>query len=269
MNNIELEQKRQRIEKWAKIIGLATAGFLFAPFAVATISGLASLITVGIIGLLTVNVGVPWFAMKLANWRLKVLKAEAAENPIETLENQYKERETALFEIRNNLQEFHGVVQSLYDEIKEHNSKYPNRPSQFQEKYEKMKQLLAIRGQKYKQAQANLKAFAEIIEEKRSDWKVALAAAKANKLANVGEDFMSKLMSDTAVDSVQNSLNTAFAELEVSLLDEQVTATPIIDITPLPTKMAKSIPEKCGPPTLDLNFDSDNISSYREKVTVI
>lgn len=268
MNN-ELELKRQRIEKWAKIAGLALAGFLFAPFAIATITGLVSLIVVAVVGLLTVNIGIPWFAAKLANWRLKALKAEAAANPIETLENQYKDRENALVQIRTNLQEFHGVVQALYDEIKEHNSRYPNRPSQFQEKYEKMKQLLSLRGQKYKFAQSNLKSFAEIIEEKRSDWKVALAAAKANKLANVGEDFMSKLMADTAIDTVQSSLNTAFAELEVSLLDEMdgQPNTGTVEVLPASTTL-KSLSEKSGPPILDLDIDFESLK-IAQKVVVV
>lgn len=252
----ELELKRKRIEGVVKIAALLGIGFIVAPFVYVAIGGLIGLLIAGAIGIVAINFA-PWFSMKVANWRLKALKAEAAANPIETMENLYKEKEEALVHIRTNLQEFHGVVQALYDEIQDHNRNYPNRPSSFQEKYEKMKALLALRGQKYKQAQANLKAFSEIIDEKRSDWKVALAAAKASKLANVGEDFMSKLMADTAIDSVQSSLNTAFAELEVSLLDEQPLPTPIngpttiniIDVNPV-----AAIPEKCGPPTLDLDF---------------
>jgi len=264
MNDLEL--KRKRIEMIAKVGGFLGVCLILAPlfpFIVAGAGALAALTVTAIVGLTVINF-LPWFAMKLANWKLKALKAEAAANPIETMENLYKEKESALVQIRSNLQEFHGVVQSLYDEIQEHNRNYPNRPSSFQEKYEKMKELLALRGAKYKQAQANLKKFSDLIDEKRSDWKVAQAAAKASKLANVGEDFMSKLMADTAVDSVQSSLNTAFAELEVSLLDEQTDAS-VTTVTVSAAKPVQALAEKSGPPVLDLDF---SMVDNRQKISV-
>ena len=260
----ELELKRQKIEKWGKLLGLCAAGFFFAPVAYATITGLISLVVVSTIALVTVNVVIPWFAVSLANWKLKALKSAAAANPIETLEAQYAEREQALIKIRDNIKEFHSVIQDLWAQIQEHNERYPNRPSQFLEKYNKMKALLALRSGKYKQAQSNLKSFGELIEEKRSDWKVAQSAAKAMKLANVGEDFQSKLMQDTALSTIQDGLNLAFSELEVSLLDEQVninevSALPVAEKTPL------QLTEKSGPPTLDLDIVLEEIRAVHGK----
>jgi len=184
------------------------------------------------------------------------------------LENQYGERETALVKIRDNIKEFHSVVAELWSQIQEHNERYPDKPSQFTEKYANMKALLALRSGKYKQAQANLKAFSELIDEKRSDWKVAQSAAKAMKLANVGEDFQSKLMADTALSTVQDGLNYAFSELEVSLLDEDNTpSTPAVSVAP-----AKGdLPEKAAgaPPALDLVFEelvAQPVGSSRQKI---
>ncbi len=264
----DLEQRRKRIETIAKVGLLGVAGFLFAPIAFATIQGVVSLVVVAAVGLAVVNIGIPWFAASLANWRLKALKAVAAANPIETLENQYAEREQALLKIRDNIKEFHAVVQELWGQIQEHNEKYPNSPSQFLEKYNKMKALLVLRSNKYKQAQANLKSFGELIEEKRSDWKVAQAAAKAMKLANVGEDFQSKLMQDTALSTIQDGLNVAFSELEVSLLDEQpLPAT--VTVASVDAKAPLQLTEKSGPPALDLVFDEAEpmpVKSSRQKI---
>lgn len=250
MNNLEL--KKQNIEKWVKIMGLGIAGFLFAPFAYLTITGIVSLIVVGLIGVLVFNIGVPWLATSIANWRLKALKAVAAANPIETLENQYRQRELALIKIRDNLKEFHVVVEDMKAQINEHNEKYPDRPSQFAEKYQKMVQLLNLRADKYKKAQANLAKFSQVIEEKRSDWQVAQAAAKAMKLANVGEDFQSKLMQDTALNTVQDGLNFAFSELEVSLLDSQPIVVEVKQVSE-PKPKAQLAPVAESP--LDLTFD--------------
>lgn len=255
--SIDLEARKKKIEMWAKVLGFGVVGFIFAPFAIATITGLVSLIVVGTIGLLVVNVGLPWFAVTLANWRLKALKAAAALNPIETLENLYADRQSALLKIRDNITQSYAVLQGLATQIKDHNDKFPNTPSQYTDKYGKLKQLVELRGKKYKQAQANLIAFAEVIDEKRSDWKIAQTMAEANKLANVGEDFQSKLLKDTALSTVQDGLNTSFAELETSLLDEQPAvsgSTPTVEVS-----AGRTTAQISAPSPLDLGFDSGNV----------
>lgn len=257
----DIEQKRKRIENIAKVVGLCVAGALFAPIALATIQGLISLIVVGAIALFTVNVIVPWLAISLANWRLKALKAAAAANPIEMLENQYKDRMDALAKIRENITASYAVLQNLHAQIQEHDEKYPDKPSQYLDKYQKLSALVSLRGQKYKQAQKNLADFAEVIEEKRSDWKIAQTMAEANKLANVGQDFQSKLLQDTALNTVQDGLNTAFAELETSLLDEQgdssasTSSSTTVQVAP-----ARPVAQLKAPslPALDLGFDENN-----------
>lgn len=257
----DLETKRKHIETAMKILGLGALCLILGPVYLTLIHGLGALIALGIAaaGAFVVINLLPSFAAMVANWRLKAIKAVAAANPIETLENQYAERQNALIKIRDNIKEFYAVVQELWSQIQEHNEKYPNNPSQFLEKYNKMKDLLALRSNKYKMAQANLKAFSELIDEKRSDWKVAQAAAKAMKLANVGEDFNSKLMADTALTTIQDGLNFAFSELEVSLLDEQPIPT-ATTVTVAP-KTTKKLADKAGPPPLDLVFNEEQPES--------
>ena len=252
------DQRRKRIETFVKVTALLFVGFVFAPFVFIAIKGLIGLLIAGAISLVAVNL-LPWFAAKVANWRLKTIKHEAAQNPIETLENQYQEREHALVQFRQQILGFNAEVQNFYSELEEHRRNYPNDCQKFEEQYLKMKALLTSRGEKYKQAQKKLKDFSDIIERKRSEWKIAQAAAKMSKAAGVGEDFISKLMTDTAIDSVQLSLNTAFAELEVSVLDEQTAE--------LPNKPAAQI-ENSGPPTLDLDFESIPHIESAEKITV-
>ena len=260
------EQRRKRIvtiTQIAGLCGLGFIGFLISPYILSSLAGLAGLSVLLLTGLAAVNLGLPYLAINVANWRLKIIKSAAAANPIETLENQYAQRQEALLKIRDNIKEFYSVIQELWTQIQDHNQKFPNSPSQFLEKYNKMKALLELRSAKYKKAQANLVAFNELIEEKRSDWKIAQSAAKASKLANVGEDFQSKLMQDTALTTIQDGLNFAFSELEVSLLDEQpaaqvttnsVTTTKVIDAQVL---SKKAIANTSSAPALDLGFDSN------------
>jgi hypothetical protein len=262
MSTTNLEQKRKNIETAVKILALVVVGFIVAPFIFIAIKGLLGAIIAAVVGLVAINLA-PSVAALVANWRLKALKAVAAANPIETLENQYADRQNALIGIRDNIKESYAVLQDLYAQIQEHDEKYPGKPSQNLDKYNKLKALIELRGKKYKQAQINLKAFGEVIEEKRSDWKIAQTMARASKLANVGEDFQSKLMQDTALITVQDGLNLAFSELETSLLDEQSTepspTQPAGAIAAPPSRPAAQIPEKTGPPVLDLGFDENNI----------
>lgn len=80
---------------------------------------------------------------------------------------------------------------------------------------------MALRGEKFKEAKVALAQFHDMIGEKRMDWKIAQSFAKASKLANAGADFQSQLMQDTAVTTIQDGLNAAFADLDSALLDEQ------------------------------------------------
>ena len=189
---------------------------------------------------------------------MKALKAAAALNPIETLENQYADRQNALFKIRDNIKQSYAVLQQLYGQIQEHNAKYPGTPSQFTDKYTKLQQLVTLRGNKYKQAQQSLLAFGELIDEKRSDWKIAQTMAEASKLANVGEDFQSKLLKDTALNTVQDGLNLAFSELDTALLDENTSTPTPVQVTSAPVAAGRLAPTS-PPSTLDLGIDTDNV----------
>lgn len=245
----DLDLKRKRIEGAVKIVAMLLIGFLVAPFVFVAIKGLLGLIVAFVISFVCINLA-PWVGMKVANWRLKVLKHEAAQNPIETMENQYKEREKALLVFRDNIQRFFAEVQNFHTRKEEHKQKFPAQGNKFDEQYNKMNQLLQARAAKYKQAQQNLRTFADVIEQKRSEWEVAKAAASMSKAAGVGEDFINKLLTDTALESVQTNLNFAFAELETSLLDE----VPLVEPQKVVISAPVALPEKSGPPTLDLEF---------------
>jgi hypothetical protein len=115
----ELEVKRKRIETAVKILALGVVGFFVAPFIFAAIGGMIGLAIAGVVGLVAINLA-PSVAVAVANWRLKALKAVAAANPIETLENRYQDRQSALAGIRENIKKSYSVLQELYAQIQEH-----------------------------------------------------------------------------------------------------------------------------------------------------
>lgn len=256
MTNLEL--KRKRIEAFVKIAALLAVGFVFQPFVFLAIKGLIGLIVAGIVSLFGVNVFFPWFAMKVANWRLKALKHEASLNPIETLENAFKQKQEALDKSRDNIKQTFTIVQNLANQIKTHNERFPNRPSQHLERFNKLRTLTKLRESKYILAFQQLVAFGELIEEKRSDWEIAKSMAEADKLSAVGQDFESKLKQDAALASIEHGLNFAFSELDASLMDEaaqnrvaeaqgQTTVTVAAPANP------RQLTERAGPQTIDLD----------------
>ena len=103
------EQRKKRVETAVKVAGLTVAGILFAPVALLAVGGLIGIIIAGTISL-SIIYATPVVAMKLANWRLKMLKAEATKNPVETLQNQYVQKEAALQQLKENIRTFTAQV---------------------------------------------------------------------------------------------------------------------------------------------------------------
>lgn len=218
MNDLEL--KRERIERIVKYAALPIIGFIVAPYIYLSIKGLIGLIVAGVISVIVVNM-IPWFAAVVANWRLKALKHEAAKNPIETLENDYKRRHDALVAFRQSILNSKAEVAGFGDKLEDFKSEYPNDAAKFDEQYRKMVELLRLKARKYEQAKANLQSYEAEIDRARAIWKMAQAAAQMNKAAGVDTDeFFAKIQVETALGSVQKNLNLAFAELEMSLADE-------------------------------------------------
>jgi hypothetical protein len=247
MNDLEL--KRERIEKFVKYAALPVIGFVVAPYIFLSIKGLIGLIIAGVISVVVVNM-IPWFAAVVANWRLKALKYEAAKNPIETLENDYKRRHDALVAFRHSILNSKAEVAGFGDKLEDFKDQYPNDAAKFDEQYRKMVELLKLKGRKYEQAKANLQSYEAEINRARAIWKMAQAAAQMNKAAGVDTDeFFAKIQVETALGSVQKNLNLAFAELEMSLADESSGQKPI------PSNALPPQPVEPGPQTLELDIE--------------
>lgn len=248
MNDLEL--KRQRIERLVKYAALPIIGFIVAPYVFLSIKGLIGLIVAGVISVVAVNM-IPWFAAVVANWRLKALKHEAAKNPIETLENDYKRRHDALVAFRQSILNSKAEVAGFGDKLDEFKTQYPADAAKFDEQYRKMIELLRLKGRKYEQAKANLQSYEAEIDRARAIWKMAQAAAQMNKAAGVDTDeFFAKIQVETALGSVQKNLNLAFAELEMSLADESSAKTSDRAISVAPAQ-----PVEGGIQTLELDIE--------------
>lgn len=221
MNENELESKRKKWNLGIKVIGLLLLGFVVAPFIYTAITGLVGLgVAAGIC--LVANFYLPVLADKMANWRIQLIKAEAAKNPIETLQNEYADRQDRLVKFKDSIEKFSASTMDFEDKLSGFKKNYPEDAPKFDKQLKQMEDLLQVRKDKYKDAMAQLKLFAGVIQRASAIWDMTQTAISAGKAAGMtDQDFMSKLKTDTALDSVTTSMNVAFSDLELSLAEEK------------------------------------------------
>lgn len=219
MNEIEL--KRQKMATWAKwSLGLLGA-VVISPVIFLAVKGLVGLAIAGIVGLTIISFA-PVLSMKFANWKIKGIKSEAATNPIETLQVQLIEKKEALLRFLNSINSFAAEVKGFEDKVEQFKREHPSEAAQFDEQLKAMIELLENRKLKYRRAREQVNFFEASIDRARAKWEMAQAAIRMNKLAGMqtGDEY-EKIKVETAIDSVQTAMNTAFAELETALLSEE------------------------------------------------
>lgn len=219
MNLKELAVKKQRIASIAKWSLAAIAALLVAPVIFMVVTGAVGLISAAVVGLAVVNFA-PAVSMKFANWKLKAIKAEANRNPIETLQNVFHVRmaDKAAFKIL--ITAFRTEVSGFADKVEVFKAQFPKDADKFARQLEGMNMLLARREAKYKHVKAELEQFEAEIQRADAIWQMSLAAQALNAAAGMeSEDVYAKIKTETAIESVQHSLNKAFAEMQTELMD--------------------------------------------------
>jgi hypothetical protein len=222
-SNLTPEQRKQRTELAVKIVGLLGICLVLGPLYLTILHGLGAIaaLAAGAAAIFTVVKFLPWFAMKIGNLRLKAIKSEATKNPVETLQNQLVEKRHSLDSFKENIRIFAGQVLSFGDQVRQYVKDGLEDAQVYVEQLGKMKQLLTLRQEKYKEAEQMLVEFEETIQRTDRKWKMACAATAMNEAAGqIAGDVFDKICIETALDSVQSKLNQSFADLEIALLDE-------------------------------------------------
>lgn len=223
------EQQVQRLAtalKWG--LGLVAAAII-APLVFLAIQGLIGLAIAGILGLAIVN-GAPWFSMKFANWKLRAIKHEARTNPVETLQNELVKKREALAQFADSITAFATEVGNFTTKVEQFKREHPEQAAVFEQQLAGMKDLLEARRRRYKEADRAVDQFEAEISRASALWDMSQAAQKMNRVAGKqAEDVFAQIKRDTALDSVQTSLNRAFAELETSLLIESQPGAPLLE----------------------------------------
>ncbi len=233
-----------RAKRWAfvaKGVALLAVGFFIAPFIFTAITGLVGLIAAGAVMGLTWMV-LPAIGNGAANIRLKLIKAEAAKNPVETLQNDLRDKTVALDLRKTNIEKLNGQIRTFADKVAGIKERYGVGDSGYVKlnaDLANLKRVAFHRAEKWKEARAQLNRYSEEIDRAGMIWDAGNAAAAARESSGLSEDeFYAKLRAETAFDSIQNGYNEALASLDTSMLESDAERL-VIDVTPKITEAEK------------------------------
>ena len=213
MNTIE--QKRNTYDKWFKVCLVALGALIISPIIFLVVKGIVGLIIAGTIGLLVVNFA-PVVSMKLANWKVKVIVSEAKENPIATMVNLLYAKKIAFREFKEMVENAITGAKTFEMKCVQFAKQYPTRAVEFDQQLISIKQAVERKKVALRDAQSQLTEGENKLTEMRAYFDMAESLNAANKATGMDTgDLYEKLKLDTACDSVFESMNRAFATLEV------------------------------------------------------
>ena len=240
MTALSTDQRKARIaslSKWG--LGLVGA-VLIAPFVFLAVKGIVGLAMALIVGLGIIH-GAPVLGMKFANWKLKAIKFEASRNPVETMQAVLMEKQSAVSTFADRVTDFGTEVKNFATKLDGFRVQFPTEAPKFEETLSQMQKLLQIRQERLQEARSELRLFEGEIRKVDAIWKMSLAANQMHRSAGMTEDsIMQRIKTETAIDSVQASLNRSLAQLESALAQETIQienhSSPTIDVQAVEVK---------------------------------
>lgn len=205
--------KDKKLEFYIKVILFVGIVFILTPVIWGLVKGLIGLIVATIIASICLYL-IPWFTMKLKNIRLKTIKHEARENPIETLENQLLQKRQSIAKFKEQIINFNTAIIKFENDLKllpmGNSENHINVLNQMKIKYSSLKEEL-----KYLEEQLFISDSQ--LTEAKSLHKLAVSAKNANDiLNNIGGNIdFSDIKTVEAIDSIKTGLANISARLDM------------------------------------------------------
>ena len=252
------EVRRKRISRRWKIIFALLAGFIVSPVIMMTIKGLIGLTIAGAVGFVIVQFA-PVFSMKIANWKLKAIKAEAEKNPIETMQNIYIEKSEAIKDGDQKIVQFETRLADYLDKLEGFKERFPAKSTKFEEIAGTMKRGLASMKRKQAVAKDKQVLYRAKIEEAEAIFEMAKAARSVTELnADARTQVFQEIKEQVSFESVNREFNAAVAELNMEVENDKEFSIEAFAEEKSSQKQIESIPEP---------MDSEIVTSH-EKVGI-
>ena len=226
-NQVELAEKHHKLKGWVKVAALGGVGLIVAPVILTAIGGLVGLAVAAGTGFVLVQLA-PWFALKVANWKYRLIDAEkvshvkavtaaAAENPIETMQNLLTAKKAAFGVFKSSVEQAVTARSNFKTKVEKFKERYPARAPEFEAQLARMTELVERKKVALADAKQSLEDGDMKLEEMKAYYEMSKDAIEANRAAGMETgDAFEKLKADTACDAVFESMNLAFAQLEVA-----------------------------------------------------
>ncbi len=228
MNAVDLTGKRRSIERWVKLGIVGLVGLLVAPIILLTIKGLIGLVVAGMIAVTGIQLA-PVFAFKVANWRMKLVAAEANRNPIETMRNIYLDQSKIIQEKDKRIVEFDARVSDYHDRMVPFAKRYPEEAPRFQAIEDKMRVALASMKRKQTTAKGAQNEYKLQIDKASAIYDMALAAQEVTQLsADAEAQVFTDIKQQVSFDAVNHKFNAAVAALSLEVDNEAALELPAL-----------------------------------------
>lgn len=210
------------------LAGLAGLGMLISA-ALSAALGLVALSAIGL-GSIAFFQALPMIGQRWENRLLAARKAEARRNPIEQLEGFYLQKAGQVEAFRRQMATMGGQIRSMRDLVAERKRSKPSYDaSRLEASITQMATFYETRMRKLGDAQAALGKVAELLEEKKFEHQFATAGSAAMRSLDGNSDnaLLDSLLADEALQSVRDTFNQVFAELEVEARSLKLESTEI------------------------------------------
>lgn len=211
------EQKKARFQKLAKVGLMLGAGLLFAPVAVAAIGGLIGLGVAALIAIVGINMA-PVVSMKLSNWRMQAIMAEARAHPIETMRAIYIDNMKKIKDADDKIRQLAARLLDFRGKAQEFSQRYPQRAEQYNQMITSMQKVLDRWKDKQHTAKQNAKLYNDKIDEAEAVYAMGKDAAGLQELAGDAEKEVNQnILKQVAFDEVNHTFNLAVADLSTDI----------------------------------------------------
>lgn len=222
-----IEEKKAKFSGWIKIAALGVVGLVVAPVILTAIGGLIGLAVAAGVGFVLIQLA-PWFALKVANYKYRLIDAEkvshikevvsaAEQNPIETMTAALLAKNAAWKVFERATTNAVTARLNFTTKVEKFKLKWPHRAKEFEDALERMSGMVEKKKVALADAKQSLDDGELKLEEMKAYYEMSKDLIEANKAAGMDTgDAFEKLKVDTACDAVFAQMNQAFAELEIA-----------------------------------------------------
>jgi hypothetical protein len=228
-SSIDLPEGFRQLSVAQKVVFCAgaLAGLaLMAPIALLALTSVTTIAAASVIGL-ALFMGFSALPPILRWWRIRVLKmmkATARRNPVETLQLELIDRKRAFAAASAKVVAITARRDSLREKLDEYVEVHRTNDLALERSINRLSELVDRLRASLHQAAVKLEEFDLFVARRADRWKVAKAAGELATLLKEGGDsgVTDQLLKEEAIDSIRDALNLTFAQIDQILQKEEV-----------------------------------------------